>query len=279
MYNRITACLLAPVLVLALGPILEARGQNETGDFDPRDFSGIWEIGGASAFQGFGLATRPELTPRAMEIMRDRIPSPGAARFHPLAPEVPFAHLSNDPDYQCNPQGFPKLLIDAEPLEMIMLPDRMLQIFQWEHRIRYIWLDGRELPSGDNLDNLGPAWYGHSVGRWEGDTLVVNTVGLDERAWLDRPGHPVSLNTRIEERYRRISPDVIEHEMTVYDPEFYAGPWPGSPRRFEREPAENYTFFGWSGLFAGITEGICAPVNEVEGYNETFRDPAAGLEN
>jgi hypothetical protein len=279
MFKRITAAVLPSVLVLALGLLPAAWGQDQAGAFDPQDFSGIWEISGANAFQGFGLATRPELTPRAMDVIRDRIPSPSAARFHPLAPEVPYAHLSNDPDYQCNPQGFPKLLIDAEPLEMIMLDDRILQIFQWEHRIRYIWMDGRELPSVENIDYIGPAWYGHSVGRWEGDTLIVNTIGLDERAWLDRPGHPVSLNTRIEERYTRVGLDVIEHEMTAYDTELYAAPWPAAPRRLAREPSENYTFFGWSGLFSGITEGICAPVNEVEGYNKTFRDFAVGLED
>ena len=117
------------------------------------------------------------------------------------------------------------------------------------------------------------------MGRWEGDTLVVNTIGLDERAWLDRPGHPVSLNTRIEECYTRVGPDSIEHEMTAYDPEFYAGPWPAAPRRLEREPSENYTYFEWSSLFSGITEGICAPINEVEGYNEGFRDVAVDPED
>ena len=279
MFKRITLLVLPSVLGLTLGLLPQAWGQTPSGDFEARDFSGIWEIGGASAFQGFGLATRPELTPRALEVMAARVPSPGAARFHPLEPDVPLAHLSNDPDYQCNPQGFPKLLIDAEPLEMIMLPNRILQVFQWEHRIRYIWMDGRELPSGDNLDFLGPAWYGYSVGRWEGDTLVVNTVGLDERAWMDRVGHPVSLNTRIEERYTRVGPDEIEHEMTAYDPEFYAAPWTAAPRRLEREPSENYTFFEWSGLFSGITEGICAPINEVEGYNAGFRDVAGGRED
>ena len=279
MCKQIISIILPSVLVLALGLLPEARGQDQAGDFDARDYSGIWEIGGASAFQGFGLDTRPELTPAALDVMGGRVPSPGAARFHPFQPDVPYAHLSNDPDYQCNPQGFPKLLIDAEPLEMIMLPDRILQVYQWEHRVRYIWMDGRALPSGDNLDFLGPAWYGHSVGRWEGDTLVVDTVGLDERAWLDRPGHPVSLTTRIEERYTRVSTDVIEHEMTAYDPAYYAAPWPAAPRRFEREPSENYTFFEWSGLFSGITEGICAPINEVEGYNAGFRDVAVSPED
>lgn len=269
MMNRTVTFLLSWVLVLSLGMISEASGQA----LNTKDFSGIWQIGGASAFAGFGPATMPELTERAKQVMHARIPSPAAAPFHIDKPAVTSPAASNDLEYSCNPAGFPKLLLDSEPVEFIMLPDRMMQIFQWEHRIRYIWLDGRELPSGQNLDNLGPAWYGHSVGRWEGDTLVVNTVGLDERAWLDRPGHPVSLNTRIEERYKRVAPDKIELNMTLYDPGLYKAAWPAAPRSWTREPAKNSTYFGWSGLFAGITEGICAPMNEVETYNKTFRDP------
>ena len=143
---------------------------------------------GPARFRVSASRPGPELTPRAMDVMRDRIPSPGAARFHPLAPDVPYAHLSNDPDYQCNPQGFPKLLIDAEPLEMVMLPDRIMQIYQWEHRIRYIWLDGRELPSGDNLDFLGTGlvWaLGGPVGgetRWSS----IPPVWTREHGWTVR---------------------------------------------------------------------------------------------
>lgn len=245
---------------------MAAFGQAST--FDPHDFSGIWKLGGsnANAFAGFGANTMPALTQKGQEAMRGRIPSRA----------VPHASQSNDPEYTCNPAGFPKLIVDSEPMEMIQVKDRLLQVFQWEHRIRYLWLDGRQLPSGENLDNLGPAWYGHSVAEWQGDTLVVNTTGLEERAWLDRPGHPKSLRARIEERYKRTDADTIELRMTLNDPEYYTGPWPAAVRTFKRDPADSYTYFGWKGLFAGITEGICAPVNEVEGYNKRFRDPAEG---
>jgi hypothetical protein len=273
MQNRVITLILSSVLVLSLGMISDASGQA----FNPRDLAGIWEIGGANAFAGWGPMTRPQMTPRAIEVMKTRVPSPGAARWHIDNPQVTSPIDSNDLEYTCNPAGFPKLLLDAEPVEFIMLPDRMMMVFQWEHRIRYIWLDGRQVPSGENLDNLGPAWYGHSVGRWEGDTLVVTTVGLEERAWLDRPGHPVSLQTRIEERYRRVEADRIELTMTLTDPTLYAGPWPAAPRRFDRVPAQDYTYFGWSGLMSGISEGICAPMNEVEGYNKAFRDFSAGV--
>ena len=152
---------------------------------------------GTNAFDGFGLDTRPPLTPQAVEIMSGRIPPRS----------VPYPHLSNDPEYQCNPAGFPKLLFDAEPTEMMQLDDRLLQVFQWEGRLRYIWLDGRELPSGESLDNLGPAWYGHSVGEWQEDTLVVNTTGLEERAWLDRPGHQGATLAQLR---RAVDPEALE---------------------------------------------------------------------
>ena len=239
------------------------------GPFDPRDVSGVWMLTeGTNAFAGFGPENRPGLTPQAEEIMRRRIPPR----------TVPFPHLANDPEYECNPAGFPKLLFDAEPVELMQLEDRIVQVFQWEHRIRYLWLDGRELPSGENLENLGPAWYGHSVGEWEGNTLVVNTTGLEERAWLDRPGHPKSLRARIEERYTLLDADHLELVMTLYDPENYTAPWEATRRVFTRQPPESYTFFGWEGLHSGITESICAPMNEVQGYNERFRNPGAGVE-
>lgn len=129
------------------------------------------------------------------------------------------------------------------------------------------------LPSGDNLENLGPAWYGHSVAEWQGDTLVVNTVGLDDRAWIDIYGFPKSFYARIEERYRRVGDDTIELRMTMYDPKFYTASWVSDVKTFRRLPRKDVTFFGWYGLHAGISEGTCAPMNEVEGYNKTFRDP------
>ena len=247
---------------------LAAQAQEGANEFDPRDFTGIWLMteggGGRSSFG----ATRPALTPRGMEILDTRIPSRSDDRITVTNPS-----LSNYPTYQCNPDGFPNLLLDAEPIEFLVLNDRILQLIQWEHRIRVLWTDGRALPAGENLENLGPAWYGHSVGVWEGDTLVVNTVGLDSRAWLDRRGHPKSFHARIEERYRRVDADTIQLQMTLYDLENYAAPWVGDTKGFTLLPPEDYTFFGWTGLFSGITESICAPMDEVQTYNERFRDP------
>jgi hypothetical protein len=248
-------------LILALVSMLlfsfAAFGQ---GQFDPHDLSGFW-IGTVG---GHALGTKaPPLTPEGVAAMKGRISD--------NQNKLP----GNAPWYVCNPMGFPRLVLDNEPIELVMLKDRVLELFQWEWTLRELWLDGRELPSGDNLENLGPAWYGHSVARWDGDTLVVRTTGLDERAWLDNAGNPKSFNAILEERYRRVEPDTIELQISMTDPKFYTAPWVGSKRTYKRLPPKEYTLSGWKGLYSGNTDAICAPMNEAEDYNKRIRDPAA----
>ena len=239
---------------------LAAFGQSQ---FDSHDFSGFWAPADNG---GHAIGNKaPPLTPAGVAAMKGRIPDSRAG-------------IGNAPWYQCNPMGFPRLVNDKESIEIVMDGKaRILELFQWEHTLREIWTDGRVLPSGENLENLGPAWYGHSVGQWQGDTLVVNTVGLDERAWLDNAGNPKSFHARIEERFKRIGPDHIEYQITLYDPEFYTAPWAGAVRTYHRLPKNQIEYFGWKGLFSGLMEQICAPMNEVEDYNKRFRDPANGI--
>jgi len=248
--------------------------------FNPHDLSGIWTM--TKLDHTLGTAP-PPLTPAGREAMKGRVgDTPGVPRAIAnaarSAPEVRLAGdgvESNAPWLECNPMGFPRLLNDDEPMEFVTLNNRILQFFQWEHTFRELWFDGRELPSGETLKKLGPAWYGHTAGHWEGDTLVLNTVGLDERAWLDNLGYPKSFDARIEERYTRVDANTIELQLTLTDPKFYSAPWVSDKKVFKLVPNSDMTFFGWYGLYAGITEGACAPINEVEGYKKGFHDPAA----
>jgi hypothetical protein len=256
------------LLLLVLLPVMVGHAQDDkarvrqqleaakgSATFNPHDFSGIWMQTKLDHTLG---TPPPALTPAGVAAKAGRDPD---------------GVTGNAPWYACNPMGFPRLENDDEPVEFVMLPNRILQMFQWEHRVRVMWTDGRKLPSGENLENLGPAWYGHSVGTWQGNTFVVNTVGLDDRAWLDNNGNPKSFHARIEQTYQRVDANTIEMKMTLYDPEYYTAPYVGSKKIYKRVPDDKTTYFGWSGLFAGITEGICAPMNEVEGYNKGFRDP------
>src|SRR5216110_2630846 len=142
-------------------PIYEKSATDQ--QFDSHDFTGIWEM--TVRDHTLGVAP-PPLTPAGKAAMAGRIVG---GRTTP----------GNAPWYTCNPMGFPRLLNDDEPMEFIMTKDKILQVFQWEHRIRYLWTDGRQVPSGENLENLGPAWYGHSVGKWDSNTVTVNTVGME----------------------------------------------------------------------------------------------------
>jgi hypothetical protein len=269
---------LAAVILLLSGGVARAQGVSN-GRFDPHDLSGIW----IRTVRDHSLGTTPpSLTPAGVGAMKGRIGDTDDVQREVVAAARASSQVrlnengveTNAPWLVCNPMGFPRLLNDDEPIEFIITKDKILQVFQQEHRIRYLWTDGRELPSGQNLENLGPAWYGHSVAKWDGDTLVVNTVGLDERAWLDNLGYPKSFHARIEEIWKRIDANTLESQLTLYDSEYYTAPWVGAKRTFKRAPARFVTYFGWSGLFAGTTEGICAPVNEVEGYDKGFRDVA-----
>ena len=268
-----TTSLLALGLVVGLSSAASAQAT-----FDPRDLSGIWLIHGHRSIS----ENVPPMTPEGEARLNANKPTRGRFLGEPLNGQhpgfvraVPVPADGNDPVHQCNPNGFPRLLLDSEPVEFVQTEGRLLQLFQWERTLRELWMDGRPVPSGEDLDNLGPAWYGHTAGGWEGNTLVMNTVGLDDRAWLDIFGFPKSFEARIEERYTRSGPDAIELRMTMYDPKFYKEPWVSDVKTFTRVKREDTTFFGWYGLFSGIAEGIFAPLNEVDSYNTLLRDRAS----
>ena len=249
-------------LILAL-LCAASTGSAQEETFDPRDLSGVWS-GPAGGRQPFG-PDRPEITPAGLERYLQNVPTDSIDSRVPAAAEP---SLSNDPVFACNPRGFPRTMFGTLPFELIHLEDRILQLFQRERTLREFWTDGRELPTGENLDNIGPAWYGHSVAEWQGDELVVNTVGLEDRAWLDGNGHPQSFYARVEERYRRVGPDTLELRMTLFDPTYYAEPWEAEVRTIERVPREYMTFFGWYGMFSGIADLMCAPMNATERQRE-----------
>ena len=236
-------------------------------EFDPRDLSGVWALGAdAGGAMSFG-PEMPPMTPEGDARYIMNVPSRGT---DPRVPATDDPALSNDPTFACNPRGYPRTMHDSviRMFELIYLDDRVLQLLQRGRTLRELWIDGRELPSGEDLDNIGPSWYGHSVAEWQGDELVVNTVGTDDRAWLDTVGHEKSFEARVEERYRRIDADTLEIRMTLYDPAYYTAPWVARTLTFRREPRERITYFGWYGLFSGVTDLMCAPTNAIERHRE-----------
>ena len=105
------------------------------------------------------------------------------------------------------------------------------------------------------MDDYLPRFNGYSVGKWEGDTLVVTTVGLDDRQWVDAYGYPVSEKAVLEERYTRPTRNRLRLDMTLTDPVNYTRPWHSSTKVWGLIPKEAASVAGWS----GIVEDRCVP--------------------
>src|SRR5207247_10057409 len=122
-------------------------------------------------------------------------------------------------------QGVPSACCEANGIRLfgviftyrvVQTPAYLVMIAEHDQPPRQIFMDGRSHPK-----NLDPTWLGHSVGHWEGDTLVVDTVGFNGRAWIDLEGHPFTEKTHITERYRRPDLGHLEVEFTIDDPSTY----------------------------------------------------------
>jgi hypothetical protein len=126
--------------------------------------------------------------------------------------------------------GMPRLMANPYPQEIVVQPHQVLILKELQTQIRRIYTDGRK-PKSD----LDPTYTGYSTGRWEGDTLVVETVGLRADTVFDRTGAPHSDQMKIIERMRLRTPDVWEDEITVIDPVALTRPWVVT-RTYERRP-------------------------------------------
>jgi hypothetical protein len=129
---------------------------------------------------------------------------------------------ARDPNFAgCTPQSPTDLMLDNRRLfELRQFPDVVLLLFDQDHWVRRIYLDGRKHPDG-----YSSTWMGHSIGKYEGDTLVVDTVGFNDRNWIDREGHPHSDALHLVERFRRVNQKAMEYEVTVDDAKSYKKPW------------------------------------------------------
>jgi hypothetical protein len=126
-----------------------------------------------------------------------------------------------DPESRCLPPGIPRLMATPFPFQIFQLSDRVLFIFEGgAHIWRTIHTDGRPHPKDPN-----PSFLGDSVGRWEGDTLVVDAIGFNESTWLDQAGHPHTDALHIVERFTRTNERTLRYEVTIDDPHAYTAPW------------------------------------------------------
>ena len=124
----------------------------------------------------------------------------------------------------CVPDGLPRVLANPYPFEIIQAPPGQTTIiYELSHQVRMIAMD-KKLPSEEDLLVL-PFFNGHSVGRFEGDTLVVESAGFKENTFLDATGAPHTDELHTVERIRKTSPTQLEDVITIHDPQYYTRDW------------------------------------------------------
>ena len=212
--------------------VANAKPAPRTPDGKP-DLSGTWvgggqTIGGAAAPQ-FGDAGSMDLTKWGLEKFKwNRGPeianAPGVYRGQ-------HVRIEYDPVYHCYPLGLvrlgpPQYIISGGSgasgvlIDILQTPGQVIIVYQYRNSVRHIYTDGREHPK-----NLELTWNGHSIGKWDGDTLVVDTIGLRDESWLDTGGHEHSTELQVVERFRRVDADRLEIERTLTDPIALAKPY------------------------------------------------------
>jgi hypothetical protein len=166
------------------------------------DFAGLWQGGGPINDISDGLPkgeTLP-LLPSARKILESRL-------------------SKDDPQANCLPSGVPR--IAPYPWRIVQTPTHIFFLFEGNiHSYRQIFMDGRTHPADPD-----PTWYGHSIGRFEGTTLVVDTVGFNDKFWFDFKGHPHTERLHIVERYTRKGVSTLVNQITIDDPGAYSRPF------------------------------------------------------
>lgn len=194
-----------------------------------RDLTGVWMKRNAPVVKQFDGSTwtpgvQPPLTAWGLEQKAKSKPN-NSGEFQ--------LHETNDPVLtKCYPPGVPRVYFHPYPFEMIQTPKAVLQVFEYDHFMRRMWTDGRELPKDPDL-----LWMGTSVGRWVNNTAFeVVTVGFNDKTWLDRAGAPHSDQLKVTEVFRRTAFDRLELDVTMEDPKALAKPWTATGY-FELRPA------------------------------------------
>jgi hypothetical protein len=184
------------------------------------DFSGLWYRDQKSpAYNGPGGAA---LSPYYVDVTSDL-----------KAEDVPFQTWAreefqrrrqrasiDDPAARCKPYGVPAINAYPAPFKILHTNRLLAILYEVNTTFRQIFVDGRSLPADPQ-----PTWMGYSVGRWDGDTLVVRTIGFNDRGWLDRFGHPYTEALTVTERFRRPDFGHLEIQVTIDDPKAYTRPF------------------------------------------------------
>lgn len=242
------ALLLAAGLALCAGPLVHAASIPSGTAW----ISGVWE----SQWPGDQLR-KPGDPPRPVEVGPAPLKPEYLAQYQAAQKALADASARGQPIAgnnvtECLPEGMPAMMAPSFPMEVVATPQQINMTQEAYSQTRRIYLNRKQMA----LDDAEPQFYGHSVGHWEGNTLVVNTIGVKERVRMR--GVPHSPAMRIDERMYPTGPDTFEDKITVTDPEYLTGPWTFT-YHYKRKPGYD------------LGEYICE-------NNQEYADPKTGAQ-
>ena len=235
--------------------------------FDPHDFTGVWgfngtgQLGNRFGRGGPGIEYLGLLTEYGKKRHEETIGEKN--QYGEYLHSKDTSGQGGGSKLNCDPTGWPRLHVYNYGVEL-MQRDKIVELFQLPQTWRTIWMDGRKLPAEPPEDR----WNGWSVGHWEGDTLVVESNGFDERSWIERGapdgGSPHSNEMVVTERWRRLNYGTLESQITIHDPKVYTKDLVGPKSTVVLVPG------------AELWEDYCVP-SDYNNFNETvFGLPAKG---
>jgi hypothetical protein len=193
------------------------------------DLSGVWEAEAAPRQEllrflpdGVNLLGEDPPSRYFLNILSDFKPpeTPMTAATASIFAQHASGFGKDAPYSRCLPMGVPQSDLTPIPFKIIQTPAVIVMLHEADGTFRQIYTDGRKLPVDPT-----PAWGGYSIGRWEGDTLVVESAGFNDRSWLDAFGHPHSDALRVTERFHRLDVGRMEVQLTIDDPKSYSKPF------------------------------------------------------
>lgn len=195
-----------------------------------RDFSGVWNMHPLPSQRHYINSTYtqdgPDMTAWAKEKSEETKPSNGP-RTHTL-------QETNDPVLKyCLPPGVPRIYLQPLAMQIVQTPKEVILLYEYDHTVRRIYTDGRKHP-----DDLTPTYMGDSIGHWDGNTLVADTIGFNDKTWLDRDGHVHSDELHVIEHFQLADHDHLQIAITMEDRKALAKPWDAT-LYFERKPNWN----------------------------------------
>jgi hypothetical protein len=189
------------------------------------DFSGVWDTVRVPNPKPGETLPPPASGPPLATFKNLGVGFKDGLPFQPWAADLlkrRMAENSKDnPDAHCLPLGLMQLHMHPQPRKIIQTPGLVLILYEAQAGVRQIFTDGRPLPK----DDPQPWWYGYSAGKWDGDTMVVETTGFRDDVWLDIDGSPLTYAGKMIERFRRPNYGTLEIDVTVDDPKVYTKPF------------------------------------------------------